>query len=297
MSHLHENIIPLLSLSDSVRIEKIRTDSWIGYPRAKTIMDKMEDLLTHPKTLRMPNLLIVGDTNNGKTLMVNRFFTKHRPQIQESDDKLIANVLYVQAPIKPDEKRFYNSILDALFVPYQFNDKVEKKQFQVISLLKRIGIKMLIIDEIHQILSGNPKAQRTFLNVIKYLSNELQIVIVGVGIQDAFLVMNSDPQIANRFEPVVLPRWEMNEEYLRLLASFEYTLPLKNPSELTDSSMAIKILSMSEGTIGEISTILRKAAVMAIQKKSECITKKIIESIDYTSPSDRKRKYELMQRQ
>lgn len=294
MKHLHESLQPLLALSKAERINKIRHDKWIGYPRAKRIMDKLEDLLTHPKTLRMPNLLIVGDTNNGKTLLVNRFFTMHKPQLSENDEKFSADVMYIQAPIKPDEKMFYNALLDALFVPYRINDRIESKQQQVISLLKRIGVKMLIIDEIHHVLAGNVSAQRIFLNTIKYLSNELQIVIVGVGIRDAFNVINSDPQLANRFEPVVLPKWEMNEEYLKLLASFEYTLPLKNPSKLTENTMALKILSMSEGTIGEISTILKEAAILAIKNDTECITKKIIDSIDYTSPSDRKRRYDLL---
>ena len=296
MSHLHENIKPLLNQPEAERILKIRSSSWIGYPKANEIMDKLDDLLIHPKTLRMPNLLIVGDTNNGKTVVVNRFFSKNKPIIDERTEQLVANVLYVQAPVKPDEKRFYNSILDALHVPYQFNDKVEKKEYQVITLLKKIGIKMLIIDEIHQILSGTPTAQRIFLNVIKHLSNELQIVIVGVGIRDAFNVVNSDPQISNRFEPKVLPLWNMNEDYIRLLASYEYILPLKKPSGLTDQSLAIKILSMSEGTIGEISAVLKLSAELAIKKGTECVTKKILESIDYTSPSDRKRKYELAHR-
>jgi type II secretory pathway predicted ATPase ExeA len=293
MNHLHESIIPLLSASNSERIEKIRNDKWIGYPRAKRIMDKLEDLLTHPKTLRMPNLLLVGDTNNGKTLLVNRFYNLHRPKLSELDEKLNADVLYVQAPQKPDEKIFYNSLLDVLYVPHMQNDRIEKKQSQVIFIMKKIGVKMLIIDELHHVLSGNIRAQRVFLNLIKYLANELQIVIVGVGIRDAFNVINSDPQLANRFEPVVLPKWDNNDEYRRLLASFEFILPLKKPSNLVDDVLANKILSLSEGTIGEIATIIKKASIVAIQNESECITKKIIDTIDYIPPSDRKRQNEI----
>ena len=293
MNHLHESILPLLSGSDSERIEKIRNDKWIGYPRAKKIMDKLEDLLSHPKTLRMPNLLLVGDTNNGKTLLVNRFYNIHRPRLSELDEKLNAEVMYVQAPQKPDEKLFYNSLLNILYVPYLHNDRIEKKQTQVISIMKKIGVKMLIIDEIHHVLAGNIRAQRVFLNLIKYLANELQIVIVGVGIRDAFNVINSDPQLANRFEPAILPKWDNNEEYRRLLASFEYILPLKKPSNLVDDILATKILSLSEGTIGEIATIIRKSSIVAIQSGSECITKKIIDSLDYIPPSDRKRQNEI----
>lgn len=290
MSHVHPTIEQLLDQPDEVRINKIMNDKWIGYPRAKKIMNKLEDLLQHPKTIRMPNLLIVGDTNNGKTLLVNKFFTAHKPSITDTDEKLNTDVLYVQAPHKPDEKMFFNNLLDVLYVPYRINDRIERKQQQVIKIMRHIEVKMLIIDEIHHVLAGSATAQRTFLNLIKFLANELQIVIVAVGIKDAFNVINSDPQLANRFEPVILPKWSMDDEYLRLLASFEYTLPLKNPSLLSDHKLAAQIMAMSEGTIGEIAHVLRKAAVVAIETKTEQITKKILDSIDYTSPSERKTK-------
>lgn len=59
----------------------------------------------------------------------------------------------------------------------------------------------------------------------------------------------------------------MGEEYLRLLTSFEALLPLKKPSNLVEDRIAMKILSLSEGTIGEISTILKKSAIQAIATK------------------------------
>jgi len=294
MNRLHPDIEELLNCSDTERIKKVEDSKWIGYPRAKKILDKLEDLLIHPKTLRMPNLLLVGDTNNGKTILVNRFNKIHEPRITADDERLNRNVVLIQAPHKPDERMFYNSLLDSLYVPYKFNDRVEKKQQQVIQLFSHIGVKMLIIDEIHHILAGSAMAQRTFLNMIKYLANELQIVIVGAGIKDAFNVINSDPQLANRFEPAVLPKWTMNDEYLRLLASFEYVLPLKEGSNLSDQEIASKILLLSQGTIGEISTVIRKAAKSAIKSKTERITLKVLNNIDYIPPSERRSQINLV---
>ena len=54
---------------------------------------------------------------------------------------------------------------------------------------------------------------------------------------------------------------------MRLLTSFEALLPLKKPSNLVEDRIAMKILSLSEGTIGEISTILKKSAIQAIATK------------------------------
>lgn len=105
-SHLNDSSIEALGLSDADRILKIRSERWIGYPKAKQILAKLEDLLIHPRTHRMPNLLIVGDTNNGKTMLVQRFKNLHPAIDNPSGEGIQAPVLLVQAPPIPDEGRF-----------------------------------------------------------------------------------------------------------------------------------------------------------------------------------------------
>lgn len=290
--HLSQNAIEALSLSDHDRMERIRQSKWIGYTRARAILDKMEDLLSYPPKHRMPNLLIVGDTNNGKTMIVRRFLKLHPADDNLSGDAIKAPVMLIQAPPTPDEGRFYNAILDQLFAPYKPNERVDKKQTQAIKLLRLIGLRMLIIDEIQHILAGNMNKQRQFLNVIKFLGNELMIPIVAVGTRDAFRAVQTDPQLSNRFEPALLPHWNMDTEYLQLLKSFEKILPLKNPSNLIQKDIALKILSKSEGIIGEISSLLIMAAIEAIKSKKECIDVRLLDKIQWTSPSDRQRMLE-----
>ncbi len=289
VEHLNQSAAEALALTDQERIDKIRSDRWIGYPRAKSVLAKLEDLLSYPRTHRMPNLLIVGDTNNGKTTLVRRFVQLHPAEDNPEGDGVSAPVMLVQAPPVPDEGRFYNAILDMLFAPYRPSERVEKKQFQVIKLLRYVGLRVLVIDEIHNILAGNLNRQRAFLNVIKYLGNELQISIVGVGTKDAFRAIQTDPQLANRFEPAVLPRWDLDTDYLRLLASFERMMPLRNPSKLHSSALSSKLFAMSEGYIGELSRILTDAATYAVQSGREVIDLKTLKDIQWTTPSERKR--------
>lgn len=286
--HLNESAKAALALNDRERINFIRRPRWIGYTKAKEVIAQLEDLLTYPKTHRMPNLLLVGETNNGKTMIVNRFHQLH-PVIDDSDTEQCQwPVFVVQAPPVPSEARFYTAILEKLSAPYCSSDSVYKKQFQVIKILRRVQVQIMIIDEIHQIVAGRIAAQRQFLNTIKYLGNELQIPIVGVGTYEAFNALQTDPQLANRFEPTALPRWEQSQEYLRLLSSFERMLPLKGLASLTENDLAFKLLAMSEGTIGELSALLARAAVSAIEKRTETITPKLLDGIGWIRPSERK---------
>src|SRR5918912_1003967 len=127
-THLNERAKEALKLSTQERIAYIRQERWIGYTRAKEILDQLEDLLTHPKKHRMPNLLLYGDTNNGKTMIVNRFLQLHPAHDNAEGDAAIIPVLIIQCPPVPDENRFYNAILDKLFAPYKSSDRVDKKQ-------------------------------------------------------------------------------------------------------------------------------------------------------------------------
>ncbi|MGH8075714.1 MAG: TniB family NTP-binding protein [Lysobacter sp.] len=292
--HLSAATVEWLSLSKAERIENIRSPRWIGYPRTKSIIAKLEDLLTWPKSHRMPNLLVIGDTNNGKTMLMQRFRSLHPAYDNPSGQGVRVPVLVIQAPPTPDEGRFYNAILELLFAPYKPNDRVDKKQVQVVKLLRYVGLQMLVIDEIHHILAGNLNRQRAFLNVIKYLGNELQVPIVGVGTKDAFRAIQTDPQLANRFEPALLPRWTFDNDFLRLLASFERMLPLAEPSNLHDTSLATKLFSQSEGYLGELSTLLTLAAAAAIESGRERIDTRVVESLGWISPSERRRQAERM---
>ncbi|MBV1775080.1 TniB family NTP-binding protein [Burkholderiaceae bacterium DAT-1] len=287
--HLAESAIKLLDLDDVARIERIRSPRWIGYPKAKEILTKLDELLTYPKSHRMPNLLIVGDTNNGKTMLIQRFCNQHPADDNPNGDGVHVPVLYIQAPPVPDEGRFYNAILELLFAPYKPNDRVDKKQLQVIKLLRYVGLKMLVIDEIHHVLAGNLNKQRAFLNVLKFLGNELQVPIVAVGTRDAFRALQTDPQLANRFEPAMLPRWEMGTDFLRLLVSFERMLPLRKASNLHSPELANRLFSMSEGYIGELAQLLTKAAVLAVESKEERINENVLDKVSWVSPTDRKR--------
>ena len=281
--HLHKKTATYLDADTEERIWHIRSPHWIGYPQAEHILNKLEDLLVYPKIHRMPNLLIVGDTNNGKTMLAHRFLRKHPADQNLDGDSVLVPVLLVQAPPVPDEGRFYNTILDAIFAPYKSHDRIDKKQTQVIHLLKRMQTRMLIIDEIHHILAGSMNRQRAFLNVIKYLGNDLQIPIVGIGTKDAFRALQTDPQLSNRFEPAVLPRWNLDRNFLRLLVSFERMIPLKRPSELQTRELAVRLYNMSEGYIGELSRVLTEAAATAVQNETEQINHEVLDSIRWPS--------------
>jgi hypothetical protein len=90
----------------------------------------------------------------------------------------------------------------------------------------------------------------------------------------------------------VLPRWNFDTDFLRLLASFERMLPLRKPSSLHDASIATRLHSMSEGYLGELSTLLNLAAIAAVQSGCECIAPGLLSELKWVAPTDRRRQAE-----
>ena len=64
---LSKRALELLDATDEERLAHIDKPVFIPYKHATEILAEMEDLIEHPKTNRMPNMLIVGRSNNGKT--------------------------------------------------------------------------------------------------------------------------------------------------------------------------------------------------------------------------------------
>jgi hypothetical protein len=108
----------------------------------------------------------VAETNNGKTTIALRFARLHPAEHDPDNNRSRVPVLLLQASLAPDEGRFYNSILEALHAPYRPSEGAGKEEVQV---LRTVGLRRLIIDEIHNLLAGSLARQRHFLNVVKYL--------------------------------------------------------------------------------------------------------------------------------
>jgi len=292
LNHLIPNAQKTAQLPGAERIARIRADRWIGYTQAQKALAKLEDLFTHPERQRMPNLLIVGPTNNGKTMLVEKFRRQHPVTTSDDGQTEQIPILAMQMPSDPTISRFYTMLLYSLNAPSFGSRRVSDLEELSLRILRQVGLRMLVIDELHNVLAGSGPQQRQFLNLLRFLGNELRIPLVCVGTKEAYLAIRSDDQLENRFEPFSLPLWTLDDEFSSLLASFAAVLPLRRASQLHLPDIAHYILSKSEGTIGEITTLLTRSAILAVETGSECIDRQILGLVDYSSPTERRRTFE-----
>lgn len=274
------------NMSEQERINLIMQDWFVLYPRAIKILDKLEMLLNLPDTIRPPSFLLVGEPNNGKTSLAYYFLSQH--ESYEEPDGLKIPALLVQAPSKPKFDTFLTSLLTVMGIPFRHTEPESEKYQKVIYYAQALEVKLLFVDEIHNILSGTTARQREFMNGLKNLVNDLKRPVVLIGTKDALYAVNTDYQIQSRFRPEVLPLWNYDEEYLALLNALESVLPLKKESRIAQNEkLSRKILEYSEGKLGEIVSLVRELAILAIRTGREKIDLELLREVDWTPPSVR----------
>ena len=287
---LADDVLEVMSLSDSDRINILFSDRWIGYKKAVTILDTLTDLLNRPRKLRPECLLIVGDSNMGKTTIIHEFTKQHYTKtVNDIDMELLSvkkPVLTILAPAKANVKEFYINILNHFFVPFRPTDPEAKLRNQAVHLMRKYETKMLIIDEIHNCLTGSTKLLSEVMNTLKNLSNDLSLNIVGVGTREAVTILHTDAQYASRFDVAMLPKWELNQDFLRLLLSYVRLLPLKKRSDLASQRLATLIFEISGGNFGDLNRLLIECAKEAIVKGNEEITEEIVNKFKWLKPTE-----------
>lgn len=276
LSHLTPAAAILLTESDDRRIRAVRSRRWILYPRAKQALDRLGTLLDQPRGTRMPSIAIYGDSGMGKTMIMKRFRDDNPPSFDSGRGALTTPVLAMEMTSRPGERRFYAELLTLLGAPQRPRADIAQMEQAALRIMEAIGVKVLVIDEVHNILAGSYREQRIVLNTLRFLSNRLQISLVCFGVNEAREAISGDVQLARRFEQFTLSRWAANDQFETLVVSILRNTPLRRPSVLTPASMR-RILQITEGITANIFHMINDLAIDAIEGGHEQITDDAIE--------------------
>lgn len=286
--HLHSEAVKYLEASYDEQRFWLETRKWFPYDIGNQMLAKIEAIIKHPPTHRMPSMLLVGETNNGKTMLLEEAFGRHPPRSIPEEEADQIPVIFVTMPPGPELRRFYKMLLNKVGAAHRPSDTTSNLENQVLHVLKGIGTRLIIVDELHNISDGKFTQQRQFLNMLRFLSNELRLSFICAGTKKAIRIIQTDDQLANRFKPYNLPEWKDGKDYRRFLYFLESTLPLREPSNLHKSDLARTILTVSERTVGEMISFVNEATYVALDEGSQHLKPHHFEVADYTSPSRRK---------
>jgi hypothetical protein len=271
-------------LSNADRIAFSRASRWINYDLAREALERLTDLLNYPPRDRMPCLLLYGATGMGKSMIIRKLVQDNPGTFDRGTGATAMPVVAFQMPPSPEENNFYDELLRALGAPVLMGRTLSKTKDTCRNLLQLHGTRLLVIDEIHSMLAGTPRAQRVFLNTLRFLANDCRIPLVCAGTDEARLALLTDSQLAERFDAFELPRWRNDMAFRRLLVSVSAILPLCKESRLDTPVCRKVILDRSDGVTTRIFRLIESACVQAIGDGSECITEAMLSSRSLVLP-------------
>lgn len=284
--HLQERIRPWLSRSADERIAFLQAPRWIAYLAAVDALKTLNSLLERAPSLRPPGIALIGPFNNGKTMIAERFSVSHLRAMQAEGRP--QRVWIIQTREGSGVLNFYDGILAGLQAPVTRTRRSSLKAQQIDQLIRQLKPRVLIFDEFHNALLGRPSDVKKVFSALRRFGREYDISTVLVGDVTVYDHINVTDEMASRFELVSVPRWRYDEEYFTLLDSLESVLPLAQPSDLSDEAMARTIYRLSEGLIGEVVSLMTRAAIQAIQTGAERISTDLLNRLQYVPLSLRR---------
>ncbi|MDX8354838.1 TniB family NTP-binding protein [Cognatiyoonia sp. IB215182] len=259
------------------RIDLIRSDRWIAFDRATIVLNRLISLMEMPRQSRMPGLMIYGSSGIGKTMIAKRMAGLYPFQYASDVGVTKTPILLLQAPPAPDERRFYQHILASIGAPVWGRNTVSELEVRVLNHLRDMDLKMIMIDEVHNLLAGSYREQRRFLNMLRFLANDLCASLVVFGVNEAVDAIRGDEQLARRLDEHFLPLWEDDVEFSRLVQTLISAMQLERGSGLSVQSLR-SILGVSGGVTSRVFTMVKALAIDAIETGEERITDEAIQT-------------------
>ncbi|PWC91537.1 TniB family NTP-binding protein [Azospirillum sp. TSO5] len=274
--HLGPSAREVIDRPAAERIARMRSRGFTDYPHCRYVLDLMAERIERPKGSLKPNLLIWGESGQGKSTIFRKHLRDHPAVFDRPAGVRRTPVVGIEMPPMCDVKWFYTLLLRAIDAPPETGrSQIPLMAERIVDLYRIIGVRQIAIDEAHNMLMGTVRQQRIMLAVIRNLTNILEVPLVLFGIQDAREALMHDRQLARRFHFIELPAWGMGEEFSALVGSVLRSLPLRRPSLLT--ARALKMLaSHSQGVTANVFETLIELGVCAIQSEEERITAKDI---------------------
>ncbi|GGA40663.1 TniB family NTP-binding protein [Dyella nitratireducens] len=283
-SYLSKTALAQLDLPPQERMRLMFVDRFVAHERVAYMIKYCEFLMRKPPGVRPTGLLVTCPSGSGKTTMAEILTRRYPPMGATPQSAATFPVIYLSMTDAREAKEIYTRMLKEWKVPYIKGLTLEERRDKVVELATVTKLRLIIIDEVQDVLLVTPRQQVLALLAIKFIMNTVKVPVLALGTQDARASLAADQHLDSRFEKQELPTWIADGYFRNFLEAYLEQLPLKKRSDLTSQSMMDFIIKETGGLMREIIKRLQRSAALAIQINEERITKEIFVRTNYVFP-------------
>lgn len=267
LDHLAPRAQEAAARDGAARIEIIRGDWIVRHAAVAQGLNAARWLLEGPRRTRTTGLLVTGEVGSGKTTLA-KLIKRTYPVSAGSREEPVIMITLTGAR---HMRTVYGRILEALHGPVKADHHTSDRELAALRLLRSVQCRGLIVDEVQDVLAGSLNEQRRTLDGLKYIMNEVQLPIVAMGTPAAAEAFRADKHMEKRFDRLTLPTWTVGPELAALLTSVSRIIPLRRRSHLATGDIMDFLVKEGEGSLHDMMTLVRHAAVQAVLSGSERI--------------------------
>ncbi|BDR34931.1 hypothetical protein PDY_19790 [Photobacterium damselae subsp. damselae] len=245
-------------------------DSFSIYPEVEKVFSGLDWIMRRRKFGSFaPSMLLTAGTGAGKSATINYYIENNLSRNEVLITRVRPTLLETLLWMAKELGAYRNSRAKPSDIG--LTDRV-------IETSKRVGLKLLVIEECQELFERTSHNQRQDIrDRLKMISDECRLPIVFVGLHSAELILEDSQWNRRIMVRRTLPYIKITDEsaidnYLDVLEALEKTVPLPFKVPLTDVDFAMRLLSASKGVLGEIKELIAAALEVALENNKHCIS-------------------------
>lgn len=257
---------------------------FIEHERFTRLLELIRHCHEYSKISAEPECMFIGGwEGTGKTTLQKFFVQQHPPA--ELEERTLVPVLRGRVPSRASDKTLVTTLLTNIGDPAAEKGTSFNQTTRLRLLMRECGTEILFLDEFQHFIDKD--SQKVLKNISDWLKNLIDetrtpIVMCGMPYADVILDAPGNEQLKRRFsvrtslEPFGWSTKEEKSEFRGFLKSVDVRLPFKKRSQLADLTMAHRFFCATNGRVGKVMKIARRAAELAIHASNDCLDLEVL---------------------
>lgn len=250
---------------------------FVEYPRFTGIVNQVAHCHTYSEVAAEPECMFIGGLPGaGKTTLQNHYLRRFPREVR--DRAIHVPVLCGRVPNRATDKTLVTELLLRLEDPAAESGTSHNQTIRLRRFIEACGVKLIILDEFQHFLDKDSwKVLKTVSDWLKNLIDEAGVPIVLIGMPYAVHILDAlgNEQLQRRFavratlDPFNWGTQDERTEFRAFLKTVDDQLPLNEPSRLFDPLTAFRFYCATNGRVGKVMKIVRRATELAVDQGLE----------------------------